>query len=202
MGPGSPGFDYAIDGNNVIVSLGEDWLRFARENGAPELSRESVIGHCLWEYVAGEATRQLYEVMFRRVRDEGRMLVLPFRCDSPERFRFMQLAIESGEGRELRLSGRLLREQVRPLLKLLDRLVVRSSDPLAICSVCLRVQILGTTWVEAEEAVERLDLFASSELPPLDYRVCGNCVVLARGLKPDAPASGARRRRREANPSP
>ncbi|MDH3212197.1 MAG: hypothetical protein OEM05_06905 [Myxococcales bacterium] len=189
--PGSRVFDYTIDGDDVVVSLGEDWLRFARENDAPELSRESVIGHCLWEYVAGEATCELYGVIFRCVRDERHTLVLPFRCDSPDRFRFMQLAIESGEGRELRIRGRLLREQVRPPLKLLDRLVTRSSDPLAICSVCLRVQILGTTWVEAEEAVERLDLFAFSELPPLDYRVCGDCVVLARGLGADAPASGA-----------
>jgi hypothetical protein len=98
----------------------------------------------------------------------------------------MQLAIESGEGSELRLGGRLLRDQVRPHLKLLDRLVTRSSDPLPICSVCLRVQVYGTTWVEAKEAVERLDLFASPELPPLDYRVCADCVEIARGLGTDA----------------
>jgi hypothetical protein len=98
MGPDSAVCDYAVDGNDVIVSLGDDWLRFARENAAAELSRESVIGHNLWEYVAGNATRELYEVIFRRVRDQRRTLVLPFRCDSPDRFRFMQLAIESGEG--------------------------------------------------------------------------------------------------------
>ncbi len=189
--PGSAVYDYAIDADNAILSLGEDWLRFARENGAPELSRESVIGHSLWEYVAGDATRELYELIFRRVRRHGHALSLPFRCDSPDRFRFMQLAVESGGGRELRLRGRLLREQKRPFLKLLDRLVVRSSEPVAICSVCLRVKILGTTWVEAEEAVERLDLFASPALPPLDYRVCSDCVALARSLSADSPASGA-----------
>lgn len=182
MGLGSAVFDYSIDGNDVIVSLGDEWLRFARENGARELSRESVIGHGLWEYIAGDTTRELYEVIFRRVRDQGRMLVLPFRCDSPDRFRFMQLAVEPGEGSGLRLGGRLLREQARPHVKLLDRLVTRSSEPLPICSVCLRVQVLGTTWMEADEAAERLDLFGAPELPALDYRVCADCVEIARGL--------------------
>jgi hypothetical protein len=183
-------FDYAVDGDDIIVSVGDDWLKFARDNGAPELSRNSVIGHSLWEYVSGNSTRELYEVIFRRARDERRTLVLPFRCDSPDRFRFMQLAIESGEGPELRLTGRLLREQPRPYLKLLDRLVTRSSDPLGICSVCLRVQILDTTWVEAQEAVERLRLFDSVELPLLDFRVCGDCVEIARGLGNDAHVQG------------
>ena len=102
MSPGSDRFDYALDGSDVIVSLGEAWLRFARENGAPELCRESVVGRSLWEYVTGDTTRQLYQAIFRRVRDRGETLVLPFRCDSPERFRFMELAIGCGEGSELR----------------------------------------------------------------------------------------------------
>jgi len=189
MGAGSTRFDYAIDAQDVIVWLGEAWLEFARENCAPELRRESVLGKSLWEYVAGESTRELYEVLFRQVRDEGKTIVLPFRCDSPDRFRFMQLAMAPGEGSRLRLSGRLLRQQTRPHLKLLDRLVTRSSEPLPVCSVCLRVEILGTSWVEADEAVERLDLFSSSELPPLDYRVCADCAETARGL--GAKAHGA-----------
>ena len=72
-------------------------------------------------------------------------------------------------------------------LKLLDRLITRSSDPLAIYSVCLPVQVFGTTWVEAQEAVERLDLLDSAELPLLHFRLCGDCVEIARGLEIDAP---------------
>ena len=191
MGSASTEYGYAVDGDDVIVSLGDGWLLFARENGAPQLCREALVGRSLWEYVAGATTRQLYEAMFRRVRDERRTLALPFRCDSPDLFRFMELAVEPGERGALQLTGRLLREQARPHFNLLDRLVTRSSEPLPICSVCLRVELFGTRWVSAEEAVERLDLFDSAQLPPLDYRVCPACVEAARGRRSDVPGASA-----------
>jgi hypothetical protein len=181
MDAASPVFDYRLSADGVVLSLGDDWLRFARENGAPELTRDSVIGHSVWEYVAGESTRELYEMMFLRVLDREKLLVLPFRCDSPDRFRFMTLSIEPAQDHTLQLSGRLVRDQARPYLKLLDRLVTRSTDPLGTCSVCLRVKLFEETWVETEEAVERLKLFDSAQLPPLDYRVCPDCAAFATG---------------------
>ena len=183
-------YEYALDGSDAIVSLGDAWLQFARENGAPGLTREAVLGTSVWEYIAGDSTREIYELLFRRVRDEVQPIVLPFRCDSADRFRFMELEIAPGEGRALRLRGRLLREQLRPHFKLLDRFVRRSSEPLPICSVCLRVELFGTSWVEAEEAATRLDLFGASELPPLEYRICADCVRAAR----EAPSAAAEAR--------
>ncbi len=169
-------FEYGVDEKDTIRSISDSWIDFARTNGAPQLTRDTVIGRSLWEYVAGDTTRDLYEVIFAQVRRRREERVVPFRCDSPERFRFMQLVVAPAGGAGLELRGILIREQARPYVPILDRLKPRSPGSLPMCSVCLRVQILGTQWVEAADAVERLDLFDSARLPSLDYQVCADCV--------------------------
>ncbi|MDJ0851663.1 MAG: hypothetical protein QNK04_25080 [Myxococcota bacterium] len=168
-------FEYGLDGTNAIRAVSDAWIDFARANGAPQLTREAVVGRSLWRFIAGDTTRDLYEVIFARVRRDQERLVLPFRCDSPDRFRFMQLVVAPGTGGGLNLAGILLREQARPYLPILDRLRPRSPGTLPMCSVCMRLQILGNQWVEAVEAVERLDLFDSARLPTLDPRICEDC---------------------------
>ncbi len=174
--PASGAFVYGVDASDTIRSLGDAWLAFARENGAPELTRDAVLGRSLWEFVAGDTTRELYDLIFARVRRERQPVVVPFRCDSPERFRFMQLVVAPASGAALELRGELIREQARPYLPILDRILPRSLEALPMCSVCLRIRIHGSEWVEAEQAVERLALFDSARIPPLDYRVCEDCV--------------------------
>lgn len=39
-----PAFVYQLDPNDVIVSVSDDWLAFARENGASELDADAVVG--------------------------------------------------------------------------------------------------------------------------------------------------------------
>ncbi len=165
---------YSLDASDTIVATGDGWRAFARANGAPEL--ENVIGHCVWEYVAGRTTQELYSVIFHRVRKRQEKLTLPFRCDSPDVFRFMELDIAPGEADSLQLVGRLLREQQRPHFAVLDRLTSRSSSILRMCSVCKRVQLEGIAWMDADKAVRRLDLFDFSTPPSLEYAVCEDCV--------------------------
>lgn len=170
---------YEIDGRDTIVSVDDAWLEFARRNGALELD-ERVVGHSIWEFIAGPPTRKFYEVLFRRVRSQRKDVLLPFRCDSPRAFRFMQLRIAPGEDDRIALQGALLREQARPHCRLVESMIPRSTVELPMCSVCTRVQILGTEWVEVQDAVARLDLFDSVEQPCLDYTVCEDCRALAR----------------------
>ena len=162
---------YSLDASDTIVAYGGGWLAFARANGAPEL--EHVIGHCIWEYIVGRTTQELYSVIFARVRRRREGLTLPFRCDSPDVFRFMELEVAPGDEDALHCSGRLLRDQKRPHFSMLERLIPRSAPTLRMCSVCKRVQVEGT---ECSDAVRRLDLFDSSEAPALEYAVCDDCL--------------------------
>ena len=74
-------FGYRLDPHDAIEWVSEDWLAFARENGAAELEPNSVLGKKLWEFIADERTRQLYRDVFTMVRATDQPKVVPFRCD-------------------------------------------------------------------------------------------------------------------------
>lgn len=179
MAEAASSFDYSVDARDTVTSVSDAWTAFARENGAPHLGPETVVGRALWEFVAGESTRVLYEMIFHRVRRRRTRVTLPFRCDSPDRFRFMELLVEPGEADALDLRGVLIREQARPHLPLLDFGLPRSEVELVVCSVCLRVLVHGTRWTDTDEAVARLGIFETDTQPKLWYSVCEDCRALA-----------------------
>lgn len=172
-------YTYRIDADNIITDLSEEWLTFARENEAPELTRERVLGRRLWDFVADVETRHLYELVFRKVRDQWAIVTIPFRCDSPTVRRFMLLTISPLVRANLRLQGVLVHTESRPANPLLGRTTPRAEDELLlICSWCRRVEV-HEEWIEADEAVRRLDLFQSSTLPRLTHGICEDCMQTA-----------------------
>jgi hypothetical protein len=166
---------YQIDSQERIVAVGDDWLDFARGNGAPELTAEAVVGACWSDFVADPETRSLYGKIFDRVRLNDAELIVPFRCDSPDRFRFMRLVISPGLGGTLTCLGLLEREQERPFYSILDKAFPRSDRSLPICSLCRKVEVAPKEWLEIEDAVVRLDLLDSTRVPRLEERVCAEC---------------------------
>ena len=181
-------FDYAIDRDDRIASVSDPWLEFARENRAFDLTRECVVGQSLWRFVAGEETRRLYEGLFHKVRSRAESISLPFRCDSPDRFRFMRLRLESGPRGSIDCRGVLLREQERPVFSILDRAFPRTEAHLPMCSLCKRVLAYGTRWIELEDAIRELHLFDATEVPEVDYSVCDDCAGTERPT-PDGAAA-------------
>ncbi len=177
---------WTVDRGDRIVGVDDDFLAFARQNAAPELTREFLVGRPLWSFVEGEEIRALYRLLFARVREEGSAFVVPFRCDAPDRFRFMELHLEPAEDAVVQCEGRLLREQRRPALPLLDRMLPRASTHFPMCSVCLRL-FVGGSWLEVDEAVRRLDLLAALPPPALDPALCDECRHAAR-REPDGGA--------------
>jgi len=178
-------FAYSIDRDDLIESVSDSWLEFARENRAPELTREHVVGQILWRFVAGRETRLLYEDLFLKVRTRAESLALPFRCDSPDRFRFMRLMLDAGPRDSIDCRGILIREQQRPYLSILDQAFPRTNDSLPMCSCCNRIHAFGTQWLDAEDAIRRLDLFDSASLPQLEYAVCDACAAINRSTPND-----------------
>ena len=49
-------FLWAIDPEDKIIRVNEDWLAFARENEAPHLTPDAVINRPLWDFVSGGET--------------------------------------------------------------------------------------------------------------------------------------------------
>jgi hypothetical protein len=167
-------FIYRLDDRNRISFVNQDWLDFAIENQAPELNREAVFDQPMADFIADWETFHLYELIFRRVRMTGAGVVLPFRCDSPDLRRFMQLSIQLAGSGELELTGRILSLESRPPVPLLDPEAPRSHEMLTLCSWCKRIKIDDDLFVEAEKAAASLGLFGPTP-PRLTHGVCPEC---------------------------
>ena len=175
-------FMYQVDADDRITRVSDAWIRFATENGAASLGRSDVVGRPLWEFITDLETGHLYRLIFERVRESRTSRTVPFRCDSPELRRFMELAIEPAADGHLDLTGRLLREEARPPVAVLAPHPPDSSEMLSICGWCKRV-CTGPDegdWCEVEEAVTRMRLFDRTLLPQLSHVTCPACASRAR----------------------
>ncbi|HEX4670092.1 MAG TPA: hypothetical protein VH275_08995 [Solirubrobacterales bacterium] len=130
----------------------------------------------LWDFVAGEELEKLQRMLLRRIRGELRSADIPCRCDGPEVRREMDLHIAAqSSGRFVLFSARLRAEQQRDEFQpLLDAETPRGQETLTMCGWCDRFLVDGE-WVEVEEAVARLGLFALPELPEISHGVCPDC---------------------------
>ncbi|MDX1656747.1 MAG: hypothetical protein R3310_16175 [Candidatus Competibacteraceae bacterium] len=175
----SPGQDqrlfvYCIDDEDQIAFVNQAWLEFARENAASSLVAEAVLGRRLWHFIADPQVVHLYRGMLERVRGQGGELQLPFRCDSPHWRRFMQLHIHR-QGQWVCFESRILRQEHRAPVALLEADKAREREWLRICSWCKKVQVEGRGWMEVERAVAALKLFDSATLPQLTHGMCPLC---------------------------
>jgi hypothetical protein len=176
-----PKYRYRVDAADLLVWVDAWWLAFAQENGAPELTEELVLGRCLWDFVGGCATQELYRDIHGRVRSTGTAVVLPFRCDSPTVRRHMRLTITREDPAHLFYESVLTRVEPCDFLPILDPAFPRSQAVLTICSCCKRALVEASGWLEIEDAAARLGLFEKPKAPELTYTVCDDCANVPSG---------------------
>ena len=174
---------WELETDNRIVSVAGDWTSFASENGAPELAPASVVGQSLWTFVHGSEIRSMYTQMFERARATREPIRFRYRCDAPNYRRNMRMSIEpAGDGR-LYLQSEMLGEEPRPWIGALDREARRSDTLLDICSVCRRVHVPHSRWLEPEDAAEHHDALLGEDAPMLVERLCDDCVQIHGGVR-------------------
>ena len=173
-------YRFRVDADDVIVWLGERWLAFAKENGAAELTKTSVLGRSLWEFVAGEETRNLYRRIHARVRLRGKPAIVNFRCDSPSLQRHMRMTILRGSDGHLKYDSLLVRAVPQTYLALLDSRRARSESMLTMCSCCKRALLESVGWLDAAEVALRLGLLESQKDPELRHTICPECAQTLR----------------------
>lgn len=178
-------YRYRIDADNRIAWVSNEWLEFARDNDASELSRDRVVGQPLFSFIWGSETEYLYYLLLDQVRLRSRAVEVPFRCDSPTHRRSMSLRLRPLEKEAVSFEGRLLWEEPRTQVFLLDPAVARSDAILKICAWCKKIDVEGE-WLEVEEAVDRLSLFQSPRLPRQHHGVCPGCDQIVHRLVADA----------------
>ena len=168
-------FVHRIDAQDSIDYLNDAWLAFARESGSHGLTAENLFGRKIWDFIADFETREIYSAIVHRVRETGGEVRIPFRCDDARVRRFMETSIRALPGKAVEFRNRILREEFRAPVPLLDHSRPRSGAVLKMCAWCKRVLVSGK-WLEVEEGAASLDLFDSPKLPTLSHGICPPCM--------------------------
>lgn len=164
---------YRVDHLDRITYVDEQWGSFAAANGAGELAVGAITGTRLWDHLSDPTTCHLYQLILGRIREQGRGMRIPFRCDAPASRRFMELSLNPLPGQDVELVSKTLREETRDRVALLDSSVPRAGELIRVCSWCKRVAT--PEWLEVEAAVRKLGLFDGPVLPPLSHGICEDC---------------------------
>ncbi len=168
---------YRIDAADRIVAVSDNWLAFARRNGAPHLTPDAVLGRSLWGFIADQETVALSRMIFNRVRAREAEAVLPFRCNSPRIRRDLEMSVRSADGHGLEINTAIVREHAGAYVALLDPAAPRSDEIVKACSWCNRIELPERGWVEVDVAVRQLGLFAGPLTPRISHGICPDCVA-------------------------
>lgn len=166
---------HTVDAGNRIVAVNHAWLEFMSGLLSVEMTRDAVIGRSLWEFVQGGPVRQLWEILFDRVRAVGAPVFVPMRADLPSVRRVLDVELHPLPERALRQVFECVWSETRPAVALLDPHFPRNDDMLPLCYWCNRIQVRLGGWEEIEDAQLTLRLEASDALPALRPAVCGSC---------------------------
>lgn len=169
-------FVYQIDGNDKIVFIDEAWLLFARQNDAPILTREYVVGQELWKFIGDATTVEIYKRLLNRVRSAQSSVTVPFRCDSSTRCRYMEMEMVSLGNGVVQFNSRILTLEERAEVELLDNRIDRSAEVVNMCSWCKKIKTAPGRWVEVEEATRELNLFRAIFPPMISHGICPECL--------------------------
>ncbi|MCA9410557.1 MAG: hypothetical protein KC931_16335 [Candidatus Omnitrophica bacterium] len=166
---------YTIDSDGKIVSTSLEWDEFAKQNHAPSLCKGAVHGQSIFDFFESREVRDIYRSLLERVCRDRRTIQIPFRCDSPTERRFYNLTIAPPVDGVINMTVSHVQTKERDYCSLLDVTIDREGDLISVCSWCKKFHITND-WVEAEEAVGRLNLFSSAATPRITHSICEDCM--------------------------
>ncbi len=137
---------YWIDGADRIIRVNEAWDAFARANGGASVVGAGIIGQSLWRYLSGDPIRMWMDAVLGLARISRGPVTRAYRCDCPEKKRFMRMVVVPEQGGVLRLEHHLLGEEPREPVYFVPW-SGQGQRPLLRCSLCGRIQHCGQ-WIE------------------------------------------------------
>jgi hypothetical protein len=173
--------EYRLDAHDRIVAVNEDWRRFATANGTGTLMPENVVGRPLRDFVSGDITRMFVDTLLQGVRLTGRERTVPYRCDSPDAKRYMEMTVSPAAGGGIVTSHRIVREEhfAAPNAFVAATGTGPKRDLVKRCSMCNRLSRNGGDLVEPEVARSEGWLLVGTATAVI-YFVCKACQSLVK----------------------
>ena len=161
-----------IDSVDKISFVNDAWASFAVANGASHLPALAP-GTSLFDHIFGMPVRQVYRDLVQRVRESGVEVSFPFRCDSPDLRRYLEMCIVPLPGDEVEFRSRIIREEQRTPPVFTTESGRCHPQQIAMCSWCKK--IAAPDWVEVEVAVGKLGLIEGADQPLISHGMCPEC---------------------------
>lgn len=168
---------YQVDAQDRLVFIGGAWTAFARENGGEVLLNNPPLGQPIWHFIQGLSTQNIYYLIMKQVRETGATIRFPFRCDSPEVLRYMEMAVSPAENNGVRFHTTLTRVLERSAPYTRESQPAHQESMVQICAWCDLV-LVQSDWLSLEDAIWMLGLFDAPEAPPISHSICPACVRL------------------------
>jgi hypothetical protein len=135
----------------------------------------ALLGRSVWDFIPGTQIRQLWQVLYSRVRAVGVPMFVPMRADTPSLRRLVDLELHPLADRSIQHIYECVWTEARPAIALLDPAYPRDQRSLPSCAWCRRIQVRLGVWEEIEQAQQTLKIEAVETLPTLKPAVCVSC---------------------------
>ncbi|MCC9603240.1 PAS domain-containing protein [Stieleria sp. JC731] len=171
-----PVVQYAIDKEDCLLDLNDQWTEFAVSNDAgAKLRPESVIGKPIWDYIRDPDLQTIYQRLIAQVRKHGFEIVFPFRCDSPLFRRYMRMSMSKRDDGSILFVSRTEEIVKRSESEIRVGRAYSGSRIVRQCSMCNLFQLSDKTWGEADQLVLQDNTLAGNAQPSLIWGVCEPC---------------------------
>jgi len=168
-----PIYIYYIDENDLIYHINEEWKQFAIENEGSYLVDET-LGKPIWDFISEGLIKKLYKELIAAVRKTQEEINISFRCDSPEKLRFMQMNLYPIMENGIAFQNILLKEKLKEEGYTPEVLAILGEAGYPMCSKCNKIKI-NSEWIELEEALKR-KLLENKNLKA-HYGICSECAT-------------------------
>lgn len=166
---------YIIDALDRIVFVNPAWSRLVAPGRGAGPDLLEMFGRPIWERIPEGVVRQLWQVLYARVRAIGGSVFVPMRLDRADERRLIDIELQPlGDG-SIRHICELVWREPRAAVALLDPSYPRDERRLLSCSWCRRIQVRLGVWEEIEDAQRALSIAADASLPRLQPSACISC---------------------------
>jgi hypothetical protein len=162
---------YTIDAYDRLVAVNREFVA----SFAPGGEAQALIGRPVWDFVSGAVPRQLWAVLYARVRAANAPVFVPLRADCATKRCVIDVELHPVGERSIRHVRERVWVEPRPAIALLDPNYPRDERSLLRCAWCARVRVRLGVWQEIEAAQSALRIEATETLPAIRDGVCAVC---------------------------
>jgi len=169
---------YWVDKKNTIQKVNDSWDQaMDAESWSHRAASFNIIGQNILDFIVDDITRMYVASMLDAVRVCAKPLVRPYRCDSPECKRYMQMTVTPDADGLVRVSHELIKtEQLKQKAYFFnDQTNKNFSAHHVRCSLCNKLKKIGSSnWEDVDKLSDRGQMMQKGN--PVLYGVCPKCM--------------------------